>query len=67
MGREEKSERSTTRGVAKMRMELNRDNIVFLLLLYTGQKVVLRFSDLQIFGYLFRPSSFILHCPSIVF
>ena len=32
--------------------ECHRDNIVFLLLLDIGQKVVLGFSALQVFGYL---------------
>ena len=45
----------------------NRDSVVFLFLLDTGQKVVLGFGELQVFGYLSSPSFFILDYPSIVF
>jgi len=38
----------------------NKENIVFLLLLNTRQKVVRGFSKLQVFGYLFSQSFFIL-------
>lgn len=47
MEREERSERSATRDVAKVRREVNKDNIVFLL--DPEQKVILKFSELQIF------------------
>ena len=40
----------------------NKDNIIFLLFLDTRQKVVLGFSELQVFGYLSSPSFFILYC-----
>ena len=45
----------------------NNDSIIFLLLLGIGQKVILEFSELQVFGYLSRPSFFILYCPSVIF
>ena len=45
----------------------NRNNIVFLFLLDIGQKVVLRFSEFQVFEYLSSPLFFILYCSSIIF
>ena len=47
MKRMEWSERFMTRDVTKARRKVNRNNIVFLFLLDTKQKVVSKFSKLQ--------------------
>ena len=59
MEREERSERFTARDMAKARREVNKDSIVFILLLNIGQKVVSGFSELQVFEYLPSSSFFI--------
>ena len=66
MEREVRSERSAVRGMVEARKEVNRDSIVFLLLLNTELKVVSEFSELQVFGYLSTPSFFILYCPLVI-
>lgn len=62
MEREERYKRSAARDMR----EVNRDSIIFLLLLDTGQKVIPIFSELQVLGNLSSQLFFILYFPSII-
>ena len=45
----------------------NRNSIVFFTFVRHWIKSCTRFSELQVFGFLSSPSSFILYCPSVIF